>query len=499
MKKNTIIKGTLILTLSGILVRALGFLYRIYLAEGLGARNLGVYQMVFPVYGICYTIFAGGIQTSLTRCVAAQREPQQRIACLYKSVLWSLMLALTASVLLFLFSDPVASLYIGEASAASSLRVLSFAFPFAAVTACLNGYYLGISRPMAPAVGQLAEQLARIGFVMLMGTLSCRLAVLGVVIGEAVSMFYHVGVFLHDRTGRLSSRNYRAVRSGTIIKPAVPLTANRLFVNILHSAEAVMIPLLLRRSGLTEDNALAVYGTLTGMALPLLLFPSTIVSSSSMVLMPSISNDSAMGNDRRVASSSQTAVTLTLMLGYISGGIFFLFGKPLGSLLFHDTLTGSFITILSLLCPFFYVTTTLTGILNGLGKAHITFFNTVAGLTSRLFCLIVFVPRMGIQGIFIAQLVSQLLMTLLDFITIAKNMPFAFSSWTMVLKPLLLTGTAGLFSRFLYEWLMTNSHLSPLPVLIGCIALYGIGFLALTFCTGFRSPITGPSRKPEQT
>ena len=72
MKKlrNKLIQGTLILTATGFITRIIGFVYRIFLANILGTNLLGVYQLVFPVYGICFTIYGAGIQTAISQLIA---------------------------------------------------------------------------------------------------------------------------------------------------------------------------------------------------------------------------------------------------------------------------------------------------------------------------------------------------------------------------------------------------------------------------------------------
>ena len=52
LKNHTLAAGALLLTLTGIASRILGFFYRIFLSRTIGAEGLGVYQMVFPIYGI---------------------------------------------------------------------------------------------------------------------------------------------------------------------------------------------------------------------------------------------------------------------------------------------------------------------------------------------------------------------------------------------------------------------------------------------------------------
>lgn len=71
--KEKILKGTIFLTGAGILTRIIGFLYRIFLANALGETELGIYQLVFPVYTICFTLYASGLQTAVSQLVSNPR------------------------------------------------------------------------------------------------------------------------------------------------------------------------------------------------------------------------------------------------------------------------------------------------------------------------------------------------------------------------------------------------------------------------------------------
>ena len=64
--KKTIFTGTLILTLSGFLSRILGFYNRIFLSNLIGARELGIYQLIFPVYMLCFTLVCHGFETGIS-------------------------------------------------------------------------------------------------------------------------------------------------------------------------------------------------------------------------------------------------------------------------------------------------------------------------------------------------------------------------------------------------------------------------------------------------
>ncbi len=66
------LKGTLILTLAGFLTKILGFLYRIFLSQTIGAQGMGIYQLIFPIHTLCFALTVGGIQTAISRFVAAR-------------------------------------------------------------------------------------------------------------------------------------------------------------------------------------------------------------------------------------------------------------------------------------------------------------------------------------------------------------------------------------------------------------------------------------------
>ena len=72
-KPHPLITGTILLTAAGLLSRVLGFFYRIFLSRTIGAEGLGIYQMIFPVYGIFFSLCAGSIQTAISRNMRSGR------------------------------------------------------------------------------------------------------------------------------------------------------------------------------------------------------------------------------------------------------------------------------------------------------------------------------------------------------------------------------------------------------------------------------------------
>ena len=77
--KSRIIQGTLLLTAAGFITRILGFFYRIFLADKLGAAVLGSYQLIFPIFAICSSIYGAGVQTAISQLIAAEQGKRSKL------------------------------------------------------------------------------------------------------------------------------------------------------------------------------------------------------------------------------------------------------------------------------------------------------------------------------------------------------------------------------------------------------------------------------------
>ena len=433
-RNRTFIKGTLILTLTGLLSRVIGFFYRIYLSRLFGEEGMGIYQLLSPVLALSFSLCAAGIQTAISKYVAASVAKGNRkdsYRYLFTGLFLSLLLSVPCMLLLLMFSDFVAVHFLLEARTASMLRIIALSIPAGAVHSCINGYYYGIKKTMLPSSTQLIEQFMRFFCVLAADFLARRshtvphinAAVAGLVVGECAAMLISLLAiyfrFYREEAGAGKSSlpcpnaggfgisRFHAVKDLLVL--AFPLTVSRIVVNLLQSVEAVAIPSRLCRYGYDSVTALSVYGVLTGMALPLLFFPNALTGSMSLLLLPMVSEADARGNTDAVKNTTLKTIYSCLLLGAACTLFFFLSGPFLGRFLFHSELAGRYIRSLSLLCPFLYLCTTLSGILHGLGKAVSVFFVNVFSLSLRLLFVFFLIPAFGIDCYILSMVLSQLL------------------------------------------------------------------------------------------
>lgn len=419
LNRHPLLTGTLLLTVAGLITRIIGFFYRIFLSHTIGAEGVGIYQLIFPLYALTFSLTVSGIQTAISRFVA-QAAASSKCSCnsrcyLTAGLILSLFLSFLCTILLYVFAQPLAVHFLEEPRCTVLLQILSLTIPFGAIHACINGYYYGLKKTFVPAASQLFEQLVRVGCVFLIYQISLEqqrpvtvsMAVWGLVAGEIGSVLFSISFI-----GRGKTQGNRLLGLKQIFLMSAPLCANRILVNLLQSLEATMIPGQLRHYGYSVSESLSVYGVLTGMALPMVLFPSVITNSVSVMLLPVIAEAQEKKEQRYIRSAVKKTCFYSLILGFSCTLCFLLLGNWMGKVLFANQLAGTFIVILGWMCPFLYLSTTLSSILNGLGKTTTTFTLNIIGLSIRIAFVVWGIPAFGIKAYLWGTLASQIVMAL---------------------------------------------------------------------------------------
>ncbi len=424
--KNSLVSGTIILTLSGLLSRVIGFFYRIFLSQRFGEEAIGIYQLTGPIIGLSYALCISGIQSAIAKQIAEKAS---------KKVLYiGMCISLTTSLLCMLFlvnkADYLAGNIFYEPRLAPLITVLAYSLPLACIHSCINGYFYGKKQAKYPAILQLLEQLARVLSVIIIFAANdakgvetpLYVTVVGLLVGEVFSSLLSILFYKLEK-----KKNHPVKITSTpsivleIFRYSIPLTTTRIVVGLLQSVENIYIPQNLLLAGYDTAEALSLFGVLTGMALPLIMFPTAITNSLSSMLLPAVSEQNAEKTPEELSGMLKKSVSFCVLLGFLCFLGFFILGKFLGNFLFHSSLAGTFIMSLSFICPFMYTNTSLGAIINGLGKTGFTFFIHIVSTLIRLFFVFFMIPKFGILGYLWGVLLSQLFSFLVSFLYINKR------------------------------------------------------------------------------
>ncbi|MCD7956256.1 MAG: oligosaccharide flippase family protein [Lachnospiraceae bacterium] len=601
-QKRYLIKGTLLLTVMGLLTRVAGFFYKIFLSRTIGAAEIGLYQMTIPVFSFCTALCGGGIQTAVSRFVAEALAAENAVACenarkpddiphrentqaakdesgqgelrptqsksgqrnhrpakkeldrkrarirASHALLTGLLLSVPASVLgmvlLYFGADLIARRFLLEESCAGLLKVMAFSLPFSTVHGCVCGYFMGSKKVLPPAFSQFIEQMVRIFFVVSAYCLSlqngtaggARLMVLGQLLGEAACAIFVLacmGCLSRTSTAKhpLRAQSHSAKhsmptqsniplrsslrqsgttlrsslrQSGTVMRSipfhpgaafrrfrssaqkmlsvSLPLGLNRMLMCVLQAIEASLLPQMLQRAGQSSMEAISDYGTLTGMAMPMILFPTAVTSALGMLLLPTVSEAHSLQQKKQVTQTVNATFMGGLILGSFCLGLFLLFGDNVGYILFQNSLAGIYIRRLALICPLIYINTTMMSILHGLDRSASILLWNLAGFALRFFCILRLVPLLGMNGYLWGLLLDDLLVSVCILFTLRR------ASWLTVSVPdlfvkMLLPAITGGGAVLLFRAAIAQK-IPPMAVFavsggIYCLTFSGVGWALL--------------------
>lgn len=442
--KKQIIKGTIVLTSATLLSRILGFLYRIFLSNLIGAKGMGLFQLIFPVLGFAISISCGGIQIAVSRFVAESQNKNSKFMILISSLIMSAFLSIPTALILYEFALPISANIIRNRQCYEMIKYISITVPLSALHSCICGYYLGMKKTFVPAFSTIMEQLAKVISVYIMGmviitnklTVTPMIAVYSMIISEFIGVIFCIIALSGESKYSFRFKElFTSMRK--LFSVSYVLTMNKIMITFLQCFEAILVPIVLVKSGLSNDDALATYGILTGMAIPVITFPSAINTSVSTMILPTIADANTKGNNKQIKKATETSIYFSVITGIFFIGFFLCFGDFIGGEIFGHNRAGDYIKILSWICPFMYLSITMGAILHGLGKTNQAFIHNVVGTVIRLCCLWFLVPSIGIKGYLWGLLGSNLVTTLLHNYCIKKNIGHRLNCHDFIIRPII--------------------------------------------------------------
>lgn len=445
------------MTVCSLLLRLFGIVFRILISNRIGAEGMGLYQLVYSVYVLGSTFAVSGLVTAVTR-LAAQRLANGDADGLERLMRICTRIGLLVggvSALLLYFLAPLMGPLIGDSRGVSAIALCGVALPFIGVSAVLKGYFLARRQAWPPCMSQIIEQAVRISSILLMlGTVwngslehACVIIVLGDALSETVACVYLLLAYQLDRRQHRSPTVRTNNVSGGILRPllhiALPLTAGRYLTTALRTVENILVPS--RLTLYTQSNALALaqFGAVKGMALPLIFFPSALLMTVSGLLIPELSDAHALGQRRQVSRLVEMSLHITLLGAILVGGLFTVLGRELGMVLYGDHTVGLLLLILGPLTPVMYLDSVVTAMLKGLGQQVHSLWYTVVDSAVRIALIWLLLPRFGLAGFLFVMLVSNLLTCSLSterLLTVSCTR-LQWGRW--VLRPALAAGIAG--------------------------------------------------------
>ena len=356
----------------------------------LGAEGTGLISLVNTVYGFGITLAVSGIALASMR-LCADAVGKQNDAALTGAVRRCLVYAgafgFAALCLLLWSADLAGARFLGDARTSASIRSLAFALPFLSMATVFDGYFAAVGRVYKSAVADICEQGVKIFFSVFFlrsalpgGTEAAVLAVTkGSCAGEIFAFLIALLLYMADKKKHLTATGAPlAGQTNSMCRIALPVAFSTYARSGLVTVEHALIPRGLRASGASAATALADYGVVRGMALPIVLFPAAMLSSFTGLLVPLFAEDIAAGNRQAIDRKASASMNAAASFSAVAAVSLFAFGKPLGAAVYKNDTAGSYIRLFALLIPFMYCDTTADAMLKGLDKQVYTMLVNIA-------------------------------------------------------------------------------------------------------------------------
>ena len=411
--RNNLLATTSAVTALSVAERGLGFLYRIVLSRLIGAEGVGLYQVALSLFSLFLTIGTGGIPITVSRMISkskaenttggeAQAVSAGLFLCLLLTLPFCLFLIPFGNKLTFLFSD---------ARSFSVFRILLIGLSFSCVYAVIRGSFWGNKRFLLPSLIEIAEEsvMVIVG-VFLLQSVSTPLdgaqkAAWAVVISYLFSFTISV-LYFFFQDGALS---HPTKQLKPLFNAAMPITSVRASSALVNSAVAVLFPVMLIRAGYESGEALTLFGVVSGMVLPVLFIPSTLIGSLALVLVPELSEDYYRKNFIRLRKNIRRGLSVSLWIACALIPFFFVLGEDIGAFAYSNLQAGEMISKSAPLLLPISLTMISTSTLNSMGYEKQSFLFYFIGAGALLLCILLLPPLCGVYAYVIGMGASFLL------------------------------------------------------------------------------------------
>ena len=495
--QSRILTAATLVTGLSIAERSLGFLYRIVLSRLIGAEGLGIYQVALSVFAIFLTLGTGGIPLTVSRLVTkskAENDPQGASGAFTAGVVLSLSLTLPVCILFGIFGKQLA-FFFSDARCLPVFKVLLVGLVFSSLYAVVRGAFWGEKNFLTPSVLELAEESVMVlaGVFLLQNVTEPLLGATNAAWAAVISYLFSFTasfVCFFVRGGKISSPKKQ-------LKPTfnstLPLTSVRLSGTLVNSAISVLFPAMLVRAGASNSQALTLLGVTTGMALPLLMIPATVIGSLSLVLIPELSENFFRKNNAQLYKNVERGLRVALLVAFFLLPFFYALGNDLGSIAFSNALAGEMIAkSCPLLLPMSLSMIT-TSILNSLGFERQTFLYYFIGAVAMILCILFLPAVCGVYAYMLGMGASFLITAVLNlfllfqkcrgfFYAHGKSLLSALARAALALFPLSLLGK---FFSFLFK-LVLGELLATIATAF-CILLCTLLFWSLLKLFSFKA------------
>ena len=425
-RASRLMKNTLSISLGSILMRAIGLYLQIYIASVISAEVLGVFGIISSAYMIFVTLSLSGIRFCVTRVVAQEvsRGSEYPKRLMQGAFLYSIFFGVTSLFSMWGLSGFIAEKWIGASEALVPLKILSLSLPFIPINAAVEGYFTAKQKVKRIVIAEIFDQIIKIAFIMVAFSFfsgkiknPCSALVASTTFGEIVSAIILL-ILYYGEAWKKKTDSYG--KMSDITKTAFPLAVSSYMRTGLSSLGHMLIPRGLTMGGMQKNGAFVTYGIIHQMALPVLMFPSAILSALGEVLIPRLTEAQTQNKKVGISYIVNRAMRIGAIFSFSVAGYMFFYSQNLGEIIYKNAEAGYYIKLMAPLIPIIYCDCVTDGCLKGLGQQLKCMIYNILEAVINIALLMLLLPRIAILGYLITMYVKEIFNFVLSFRRLTK-------------------------------------------------------------------------------
>ena len=461
-KQSTFFGGVATLAVGVIIVKLIGALYKIPLANVLGDEGNGYFTTAYNVYNVLLMISTAGLPVALSKTVSEANAvgSYNQVNRVFRVALYTfLTLGTLFTALMFLLAGPI-SAAIGSPGAYASMRALAPAVVFVCAMAAFRGFAQGHGDMRPTATSQVIESALKlfIGLALayLLAEQSVELAaagaILGVTIGAFIALLFLILNYFRSyrRSQRLSDdapqSNGAILR--TLVAIAIPITISSSVSNIVSLLDNSLVLHQLQGQGMDYQTATALYGTY-GTAVNLYNLPAALMIPFTAPLIPAVAACRNRRDHKGASRVAESGMRVGMLLALPAGFGLCALAGPISAMLYPEydlSITGPCTAILGIASIFVCIMLLCNSILQAHGLVNLPIVIAVIGGVIKLAVNYTLVgnPSIGVVGAAVGTLCCFGAVAALDLFVLHRIVPAPPRMGRIFVKPVLAAAVMGL-------------------------------------------------------
>lgn len=468
---NKLLKAMFCVTFFSVSTRALGFLLKIYLSRKLSSELLGSYQVAMSIFAVFMTLVSSGIPVVLSRNTSFYhgKNNQRGIGSLVSSGLILTGIISLIVCLVVIFCPSLMEILFTSKESADMILILLPALVFSSIYEVLRGALWGKQHFFDISFTEFLEQITRIIILVILFetaifdmSLTNKTA-LSLSIACIISSI-HVAIIYFKKGGTFANPKYEFKN---LLKTSSPITAVRTISSIVSSIIAVIVPIRLMTFGYTSSEALSIFGIIMGMTFPLIMIPSTLISSLAVTIIPSISEQSndidngELKNTSILKSKINFSLKTTVLFSTILLPLYLSAGIPICKFIFNNEQAGKYLIFAAVLMIPMGISQITSSILNAIGLEMKSLKNYAVASTLLIIC-IYFLPKyIGGFAIIVGYLCMSICSSTMNIIMLKNRKLISFEFLKTAIKMISISVFAAAIGYFTYN-ILSNIELIAL-------------------------------------